>query len=880
MTIELGPNSWFIEEQYQKYKSDPTLVEPAWRQYFASTYTNGSGSTDPRLTLELIELSTKVERLLNAYRTSGHTEASLNPLTTTEIGPKSRELSPEYHNLSEADLNKPLPSYNGKTAKELIYSFQKYYTGTTGYQYMQVESADEREFLRNRIETNKRDFSLDEKKYLLRMLVEAEQLENELHKKYIGLKRFSIEGGEGFLALIAALFERSAETGITDIILGMAHRGRLATLCNILGKPLEKLFSEFEDTTWYADNGFGDVKYHLAGETTYTSLKGKSLFARLLPNPSHLETVNCVVEGVVRARQDHKYKGNRKSVLPVVVHGDSAFTGQGVVYECLNFSRVEGYSTGGTIHIAINNQVGFTATSDETRSSRYCTDPLLMINAPIFHVNGEDIEACAHAIELALDYRNAFNKDVAIDFYCYRKYGHNEGDDPTFTQPVIYDEIKKKTPVAKIFSQSFSNGAELLEEYSTSFKAKFSEASEKKYKPTPIAMGQEFKPVKTSVSKDRIQKIHDTLLSYPEGFEPHPKLSKILEKRTKAIFEQNSGVEWGVSEALTYGSLLQDGINVRLSGQDCGRGTFSHRHLALDDYKSQKPMLPLNNLGANAKFQVVNSTLSEYAVMGFEWGYAHESANTLVIWEAQFGDFANGAQIIIDQYLASAERKWGTQSQLTLLLPHGQEGQGPEHSSARIERYLQLCALGNMTVAIPTNSSQFFHLIRRQGMRETRRPLVVFTPKSLLRMPEAGSPLEDFLSGSFKPVISQSVGGKQKKNAPLIFVSGKISYDVIKALESEKISATIARVEELYPFPDSEVERLIKDTQKDSIYWVQEEPRNQGIWSYFRTELQERFNLTAKYVGRPESSQTAPGSARRHQSEQKLFIDSLVKMLK
>lgn len=879
MTSELGPNSWFIEEQYQKYKSDPTLVEPAWRQYFASTYTNGAGSTDPRLTLELIELSIKVERILNAFRVSGHTDATLNPLTTTYIGPEARELSLSFYNLSDSELNKPLPSHNGKTAKELITAFENFYTGTTGYQYMQVESAEEREFLRSRIEGEQRKFSVEEQKFYLRMLVEAEQLENELHRKYIGLKRFSIEGGEGFLPIIAALLERSAESGISDVVIGMAHRGRLATLCNVLGKPLEKLFSEFEDTTWYADNGFGDVKYHLAGENTYTSLNGKSLYARLLPNPSHLETVNCVVEGVVRAKQDIKYEGDRKVVLPVVVHGDSAFSGQGLVYECLNFSRVQGYSTGGTVHIAINNQVGFTATSEETRSSRYCSDSLLMINAPIFHVNGEDIEACVRAVELALDYRNTFKKDVAIDFYCYRKYGHNEGDDPTFTQPVIYEEIKKKTPVAKIYAQQVPNGLELLEEYLKSFKTKFNEAGEKKYNPVPIQMGQEFKSVKTSISKDRAQKIHDILLQYPEGFEPHPKLSKILEKRTKAIFE-NSGVEWGVAEALTYGSLLQDGVSVRLSGQDSGRGTFSHRHLALDDFKKQTVMLPLNNLGETSKFHVVNSTLSEYAIMGFEWGYAHESPKTLVIWEAQFGDFANGAQIIIDQYLASAERKWGTQSQLTLLLPHGHEGQGPEHSSARIERYIQLCGLGNMTVAIPTNSSQFFHLLRRQGLRETRRPLIVFTPKSLLRMPEAGSPLEDFLSGSFKPVLVQSTKGKQKKSSPLIFLCGKIYYDVLKALEAEGISATVARIEELYPFPEIEIEKLLKDSQKDSIYWVQEEPRNQGVWSYFRTELQERFNISPKFVGRPESSQTAPGSAKRHQTEQKQFLDTLVKLTK
>ena len=878
---EMGPNSWFIEEQYQQYKSDPTLVDPSWRQYFASTYTNGANGTDPRLSLELIETSLKVQRLIQAYRRIGHTNANLNPLNSTYIGPSSEELDPAFYERTESELGKVLPSFGGKSVKELIEQFKGFYTGTTGYQYSHVDSTAEREFLRSRIETAPRKHSAELQKYFLRMIVEAEQLENELHRKYIGLKRFSIEGGEGFLAIIAALFESAADSGITDIILGMAHRGRLATLCNILGKPLEKLFSEFEDTTWYADNGFGDVKYHLSGETTYQSLKGTKLFARLLPNPSHLETVNCVVEGVVRAKQDIKYQGDRTCVLPVVVHGDAAFAGQGIVYECFNFSRVEGYRTGGTIHIAINNQVGFTATADETRSSRYCSDSGLMVNAPIFHVNGEDIEACCRAIELALEYRNTFQKDVVLDFYCYRKYGHNEGDDPSFTQPVMYEEIKKKKPVSKVYAEALQAeglGDSLLEDYSKAFKERFSAAGERKIPQTPIAMGQEFAPVKTSISKDRIQKIHDCLINYPDGFEPHPKLSKIIEKRTKAIFE-GQAIEWGVGEALAYGSLLQDGISVRLSGQDSGRGTFSHRHLALDDYKKPGRLLPLNTIGAPGKFDVFNSTLSEYAIMGFEWGYAHEAPKSLVMWDAQCGDFANGAQIIIDQYLASAERKWGTQSQVTLLLPHGHEGQGPEHSSARIERYLQLCGLGNMTLAIPTTSAQFFHLLRRQGLRETRRPLIVFTPKSLLRLPEAGSVLEEFLSGSFQSVISQSVGGASKK-PPLVMVCGKIYYDVLKALEAEKISATVARIEELYPFPEVSLEKVIKASDKERIYWVQEEPRNQGVWGYLKGELKDRFNLTPAYIGRPESSQTAPGSAKRHQTEQKQFIDSLIKELK
>lgn len=852
MKEDFGPNAWLVNEFYANYSKDASLVDDEWRRFFAG-YTNGDKNVDEAT----VALAIKVAEAIEAYRNYGHTKASINPLKSVKVSSPSTALSFQFENL-QTRLN----IFGGRSVQEIINEFEGFYCGTTAYEL--PSDPVERRFFIERIEAKTAPLSKAERLFYLKNASDAQVLESELHRKYIGQKRFSIEGGESYLSALGAIFENSPELGVDEIVIGMAHRGRLATLCNFIGKPLSKLFSEFEDTTWYAENGYGDVKYHNGGETIYKTQKDRDVKAKLIPNPSHLETVHAIVEGVVRALQRN---GSRNSVLPLVVHGDAAFIGQGIVYECLNFSEVDGYKTGGTLHIAINNQVGFTTSPEEARSTRYCSDGAKMLGIPIIHVNGEDVDACVRAARLCLEYRQKFGKDVVLDILCYRKYGHNEGDDPTFTQPLMYQEIKDKKTIPELYAEKLIGEGVITEsEFKhlvESYKERFSNAGS--YEPKPIDIQGDFDPVKTTVASERIKEVHDKLLEYPAGFEPHPKLKLILEKRTKAIFE-GKGIEWGVGEALAFGTLLQDGVSVRLSGEDCGRGTFSHRHLALDDFGEKRLFHPLNELKGGGKFEVYNSTLSEYGVMGFEWGYSYVAKDSLTLWEAQFGDFANGAQIVIDQYLASAERKWGMHCNLVLLLPHGFEGQGPEHSSARIERFLQLCALGNITVAYPSNAAQYFHLIRRQGLRKVRKPLVVMTPKSLLRHAGAMSKLEDFTGGGFSSVLVDDFGGKKKT----ILCSGKIYFDLVAALKPKDFN--VVRIEELYPFPKNELKPILGK----EVYWVQEEPKNQGAYPYVFQRLVEDFGIIPKYIGRPESSQTACGSNKRHLEEQKRLINEVL----
>lgn len=853
MKEDFGPNAWLVNELYANYSKDASLVDDEWRRFF-STYSNGDKSVDEAT----VSLALRVADLIDSYRAFGHTKAQINPLTSVKMSPPSTAL-----NFTFDDYQTRLKVFGGKSIKEIIDELETYYCGTTGYEL--PEDPIERRFFLEKIERPNKPLTKEERVYFLKNASDAQVLESELHKKYIGQKRFSIEGGESFLSVLGAIFEAAPSSKVSEVVIGMAHRGRLATLCNFIGKPLAKLFSEFEDTTWYANNGFGDVKYHNGGETIYRTRNNEELKARLIPNPSHLETVHAIVEGVVRALQRG---GERNSVLPIVVHGDAAFIGQGIVFECLNFSAVDGYRTGGTIHIAINNQVGFTTSPEEARSSRYCSDGAKMLGAPVIHVNGEDVDACARAALLALEYRQKFEKDVVLDILCYRKYGHNEGDDPTFTQPLMYQEIKDKKTIPQIYAEKLTKEGVISEgEFQAiidSYKERFNNPGS--YDPKPIDIQGDFDNVKTAVSESRLKEVHDKLLEYPDGFNPHPKLKLILEKRTKAIFE-DKGIEWGVGEALAFGTLIQDGVSVRLSGEDCGRGTFSHRHLALDDYGEKTLFHPLNELQGGGRFKVFNSTLSEYAVMGFEWGYSYIAKDVLTLWEGQFGDFANGAQIIIDQYLASAERKWGMHTNLVLLLPHGFEGQGPEHSSARLERFLQLCALENMTVAYPSNAAQYFHLLRRQALRKVRKPLVVMTPKSLLRHPGAMSKLQDFTEKEFSKVLVDDFGGKKKS----VLCTGKIYYDLVSALKPSDFN--LLRIEELYPFPKAELKGLLGN----EVFWVQEEPKNQGAYPYILQRFVEDFGIIPKYIGRPESSQTACGSNKRHLEEQKAIIDELVK---
>lgn len=892
----LGPNSGFIKDQYELFLDDPTLVSEPWRMFFSSI--NGSyrqpsnqsvslngafGEVTSDLSAELKALS-----ITQAYRNWGHLEANINPLSTGYTLPMTPELSTNYHNISEDDQSKEVTSLDGTsktTLGALIKSLKGIYCRSIGFEYLHLTSPEERSFLRSRIEGERRSFSVEERKRALKKLIEAEHLESEIHKRYVGQKRFSVEGGEATVAMLQTLIDGCCRSGVRETLIGMAHRGRLNVLVNIAGKPLRYLFSEFEDRTPYSSFGGGDVKYHLGYKSEVTTPSGETVIVRVVPNPSHLEAVNPVVEGIARARQDRTYNGDRSSVLPVLIHGDAAMSGQGIVYETLNFARVAGYDTGGTIHLIINNQVGFTATPEEGRSSTYCSDVAKIYESPVFHVNGEDIEACLETMLLALEFRNEFKRDVTIDLYCYRKYGHNEGDDPSFTQPRMYEEIKAKKTVAVLYAEALIGEGVLTEEeyqgYRSDFKAHFkSEGDHLPILPgpaSPLYGKLKGKVPNTAVPEKRLKEIAKVITSHPEDFDPHPKLTKIIEKRTKALFE-GEGAEWGLGEALAYGSLIQDGIKIRISGQDAGRGTFSHRHLALDSFSGSGVHFPLRSIAGDSFFEVYNSPLSEYGVLGFEFGYAAEASDALVIWEAQFGDFSNGAQIVADQFLSASESKWGQYSGVTLLLPHAYEGQGPEHSSARLERYLQLCAEDNMAVCYPTTSAQYFHMIRRQALSEIKRPLIVMSPKSLLRHAEASSKLEEFTSHGFNAVIVDSIGKGKKEVDTIVCLSGKVFYDVsakLKTFEGGKVR--VLRFEELYPFPKASLLAAIGSKLPKRVIWLQEEPENMGAYRYIAPNLKDAIGVEVRYIGRPASGSTAAGSPRRHTSEQTKILEDLIR---
>jgi 2-oxoglutarate dehydrogenase E1 component len=722
----------------------------------------------------------------------------------------------------------------------------------------------------------------------LRNIVHAESFEEELHKKYVGSKRFSLQGAETMIPMLLSLLESAAEMEIQGAVFGMAHRGRLNVLVNVFGKSLEQVFTEFEDTSLAATVGAGDVKYHLGYESLFRTTRGRDIRLSLAPNPSHLEFVNPVVEGMVRAMQDRAHGGDRKSILPVLLHGDAAFAGQGVVFETLNFSRVKGYNTGGTVHLVINNQVGFTTDPVESRSSTYCTDMAKAVQAPIFHVNCEDVEGACWVMRNALEFRNEFNRDVVIDLYCYRKYGHNEGDDPSFTQPVIYSEIREKTRISDVYAADLvAEGTaepKLIDRLRSEYHELFAGAQERKSISTPIGEAcavhgrLRLASPETGVSGEILEKVAQQLITHPEWFVPHEKLQKILEKRVQTLTD-DSGIEWGFAEALAYGSLMLDGINIRLSGQDCGRGTFSQRHLELTHNETGKRYFPLSKLSAQdgvGTFEVYNSTLSEAAVLGFEFGFASTAKQDLVLWEAQFGDFVNGAQVIIDQFLAASEAKWNQRSGVVLLLPHGYEGQGPEHSSARLERFLQLCAEGNMLVCNPSCAEQYFHLLRRQALEKIKRPLVVMTPKSLLRLPAANATRAELEQGCFDLTIADDVFPPEDIKY-MFFMSGKVYHDVKRALsETQFANYELVRLEQLYPFPAQEIATRLNRCNGASLFWVQEEPQNMGAWNFVDPLFTERFQGQLAYIGRPASASTAAGSNRRHGVEQESILETVV----
>lgn len=932
---DIGPNDGYVQEMFRLYQQDPSLVGDVWGNYFeklARSHGQHPATTSAPVTTAPVTptqgdgvpfnqangyytapsgssaAQERVYRMISAFRGRGHFKAKINPLTQGVMQlPEVEDIEVEFYQFSDQQLSEQfycsgLALREHMTLQEIIDKLYESYCGSIGFEFTHLLDQDERLWLQERIENRfESGYRLTEEQRVQRLkkVIEAEAFESELHKKYVGHKRFSLQGTETLIPMLDNLLEEAAAEGVQKVVIGMPHRGRLNVLVNIVGKPLEEVFSEFEDQSVQSALGSGDVKYHMGFESTHTDINGRTIKLQLAPNPSHLEFVNPVVEGIVRANQDTDYARDRKSVLPVLMHGDAAFAGQGVVFETLNMSLVKGYRVGGTVHVVVNNQIGFTTDPEDSRSSVYCTDMAKAVQAPVFHVNGEDVEASCWAIKTALDFRNRYGRDVIVDLYGYRKYGHNEGDDPSFTQPVSYDEISKKTNIAQIYTE------ELIAEGTVSrgeadailqqFKEKFASANieprmEALTEPPSKKKPAEIKNPQTGVSREKLERVAHALIDYPEGFVPHPKLTRILEKRVASLTEAG-GIDWGFAEALAFGTLQLDGVSIRLSGQDSGRGTFSQRHLALNHHEKQERFYPLKrfqelNGGAPTigGFEVINSTLSEAGVLGFEFGFATAAQKHLVLWEAQFGDFANGAQVHIDQFLVSSESKWGQHAGLVLLLPHGYEGQGPEHSSARLERFLQLAAEGNMVVAYPSSGAQHFHLLRRQGDLAVKRPLVVMTPKSLLRLPEAGSSLDQLTSGCFQNVIAETIGGKKSSAGATFFLSGKVYYDVKKKLgqvtsEIKGKSFTLCRVEQLYPFPADDLHSVLQGGDKTNCYWVQEEPENMGAWRYIEPRFRRDLGVELEYIGRDASASTAAGSAKRHALEQANIVQRVVEAI-
>ncbi|MFO7525439.1 MAG: multifunctional oxoglutarate decarboxylase/oxoglutarate dehydrogenase thiamine pyrophosphate-binding subunit/dihydrolipoyllysine-residue succinyltransferase subunit [Ignavibacteriaceae bacterium] len=855
------------------------------------------GGFDKNSNTEEVIKQAKVLQLINLYRVRGHLIADLDPLgKQVHYHP---ELDPSSFNLTVWDLDRYFITggFGGlkiSTLREILHILQKTYCEKIGVEYMHIQNPSEKVWLQSKMEPSRNtpDFDDKMKKNILKKLISAEVFENFIHTKFIGHKRFSLEGSETLIPVLDMLLNQASEHGIGEIVLGMSHRGRLNVLANIIQKPLDSIFSEFEDIRDpNSIEGSGDVKYHLGATGKYRTLDNKLISVSVASNPSHLEWVNPVVEGIVRAKQTRLGdRRNYQHVIPVLIHGDAAFAGQGVVPETLNLSQLKGYRTGGTIHIIVNNQIGFTTTPEDARSSTYATDVARMIQAPIFHVNGDDPEAALLVTKIAFEYKQIFKKDVVIDLFGYRKYGHNEGDEPGFTQPLLYDKIKTHTSVKNIYSKKLINAEVITENELVQFHKEFEDTLIDSFEKIrrksatfssdiPLAVSKKKSDdkkseVDTFISEEVLKKIVYGITTYPESFKGHPKLHKFLEKRKK-IIDGSEQADWALAESLAFGSLLLEGTPVRLSGQDSVRGTFSQRHLALTDITNGTEYFPLNHLSENqAQLEALDSSLSEAAVLGFEYGYSTADPLALVIWEAQFGDFANGAQIIIDNFIVASYEKWKVPNSIVMLLPHGFEGQGPEHSSARLERFLILCAENNMYVTNVTTPSQYFHLLRRHIKHSINKPLVVMTPKSLLRSSDAKSPKEEFTSGSFLEIIDDEIKHKSKIKK-LIFTSGKVYYDLNKFREKNgHDDVALIRIEQIYPFESSRIKNLIS-TYKNAakIVWVQEEPRNMGAWNFISSRLMEIINgKNLLYSGRPESASPAVGSARVSEKQQKDLV--------
>ncbi|MCF2574531.1 multifunctional oxoglutarate decarboxylase/oxoglutarate dehydrogenase thiamine pyrophosphate-binding subunit/dihydrolipoyllysine-residue succinyltransferase subunit [Brevibacterium sp. UCMA 11754] len=845
-----------------------------------------------------VNKTARVIELIDAYRTRGHLMANIDPLVYRQRSHPDLDIN--QHGLTLWDLEREFPT-GGFGAKpmmpfrNILGLLRESYCRTIGFEYMHIADPLQRRWFQAKIEVPHQELTRSEQGHILGRLNAAEAFETFLQTKYIGQKRFSLEGGESAIVLLDEVLNQSADTGMEQVAIGMAHRGRLNVLTNIAGKSYAQMFREF-DGTMSPDSvqGSGDVKYHLGTEGSFTSPAGNSTDVYVAANPSHLETVDPILEGIVRAKQDFIDQGEAGfTVLPVLVHGDAAFAGQGVVTETLNLSELRGYRTGGTIHIIINNQVGFTTPPASARSSFYCTDVAKSINAPIFHVNGDDPEAVVRAARLAFEYRQEFNRDVIIDLVCYRRRGHNEGDDPSMTQPLMYSLIEKKGSVRKLYTESLvgrkcitdEEASEALKDYQSKLESAFAETKEAETGPdvgdafnaphVPSDI-EAFNNAETAISTETLHHIGETFAAVPENFTIHKKLRALLEKRKEMSL--SGGIDWGFAELLAFGSLLMDGIPVRLAGQDSRRGTFVQRHSVLIDAVNGNEWTPLQNLSdEQARFWVYDSLLSEYAAVGFEYGYSVERKDALVAWEAQFGDFAQGAQSVIDEFISSSEQKWQQNSGVVMLLPHGYEGQGPDHSSARIERYLQLCAESNMTVALPSNGASYFHLLRRHAMTTNKRPLIVFTPKSMLRLKAAANSPEDFTSGTFEAVIDDAVVDPEKVDR-VVMVSGKLYWELLAQREKREDTKTaLVRVEQLYPLDEDSITALLdRYPGSAELIWAQEEPENQGAWPFMALNMPQLLGeREITVISRPASAATATGLKHVHEVQQQEVIDRI-----
>ena len=917
-------NAEYIDDLYSSFIADPESVDPSWRYFFegldlgAESVPAALVAPEARLREAGIDLSAeaKVAELINAYREMGRLLADIDPLSPAPSEHPLLQLS--RFGLSEADLSKTftagrLLGMGPALLRDILAALKETYCRTIGVEFTHIQSRAEREWLQQRMESSRNREVLDPetRKFILQRLTESESFERFLHTRYVAQKRFSVEGAEALIPTLDCMIETCAELGAEEFVLGMAHRGRLNVLVNIFGKKPEYIFTEFEGTyKTDVSAGEGDVKYHMGYSSDFTTRKGKKLHLSLASNPSHLEFVNPVIEGITRAKQAYLADRERTQVVPVTIHGDASFAGQGICYETLNLSQLAGYRTGGTLHIVINNQIGFTTFPRDSRSTSYATDLAKMLEVPIFHVNGDDPEALWYLAKLGAEYRQKFGKDFFIDQVCYRKHGHNEGDEPSFTQPLMYAQIKQHQSALELYRRRLVSEGVLSAEEAQAIldgvMARFMEAQalarkEAPHPPVPAftnrwkglhATSQQdsdpemSKTVPTAVPRDRLLSLAEKLNGMPEGFHLHPKLNRFFEGRLRAV-RDGLNIDWGNAEALAYATLLVEGDGVRLSGQDTERGTFTHRHAVLNDTVDGHRYVPHEHLAPEqGRFEVYNSHLSETAVMGFEYGYALAEPFTLVLWEAQFGDFANGAQVIIDQFIASGESKWNRSNGLVLLLPHGFEGQGPEHSSGRLERFLQLCGKNNMAVCNLTTPAQFFHLLRRQMKREFRKPLIVMTPKSLLRHPRAVSTIQDLSEGAFSEILddAQFADSGADSVKTVLLCSGKIYYDLLlERAAAEKNDVAIIRMEQFYPWPGEKLLKILnRYSRARKVVWVQEEPRNMGGWSFVFNQWQggyAKFGQNASkalseidYIGREVGAAPAVGSTKLHEQEQKAIL--------